>query len=94
MAVRHTSGGHMHRCCCHVCHRTVGHHWHVIMLGRWRRFILEHTKLIFFGFEVFVAVGADFTIRTRFVCAAMPGMAVRVIRSTAISFEHLLGQVV
>lgn len=36
-------------------------------------FLLQNAELVFFGFEVFVAVGTDFAVGTGFVRAAVSG---------------------
>lgn len=77
VACSHAGGWHSHGSRCHVGHWAVGQAVrqtirHVAMIRRWWRFVIENSKLVLLGLEIFVAVGADFAIGAGFMCAAVP----------------------
>lgn len=78
MTCSHTGGWHSYGRSCHIGHRTVGQPVrqpirHVIMVGWWWRFVIQHSKFVFLGLEVIVAISTDFAIRAGFMSAAVSG---------------------
>lgn len=43
------------------------------MVRRWWRFVVDNSKLVLLGLEIFITVGADFAIRAGFMCSTMSG---------------------
>ena len=43
------------------------------MVRWWWRFVVDDSKLVLLGLEIFVAVGADFAIRAGFMSSTMSG---------------------
>lgn len=81
MTRSHAGGWHSHRGRCHIGHWAVGQPVgqtvrHIAMVRRWWRFVIEDSKIVFLRLEIFVTVGADFAIGTRFMCAAVSGKRV------------------
>ena len=76
VARSHAGGGHSHRGCCYIGHWAVGQSVrqpirHVAMVWRWWRLVVEDSKFVLLGLEIFVAVGADLAIGAGFMRTAM-----------------------
>ena len=84
VACSHAGGWHSHGGCCQISHWTVGQPIrqpicqsvcqparHVVMVWRRWRLVIQDSKFILLGLEIFVTIGADFAIWTGFMCATM-----------------------
>ena len=81
MGRSHAGGWHSHGGRCQIRHWAVGQPVgqtvrHVAMVRRRWRFVIEDSKFVLLGLEIFVTVGADFAIGTGFMCAAVSGKRV------------------